>query len=261
MLIRFIQLLIPLSCVLYACDNKRPMVQGTSEISTESRCPKLTFKPSMLSQANFERLHHNPKPIVAAKRLNKFIASLASAKQNPTTTQLDLRRAALQFAQNTTLSHFMEYGRFLALSAVNNREVQITEASNATVSAETIAQLLASIVGAPPPPRQLKNREDKMLRYMLYMWSWTQLLSNRVQLSQWWKSWELRWLFEAQVLGHFGLSLDERIKANTALEGAGGYADNWNSAVLHIWAKRPLSKTMKLALSVSLPMHCIIEHN
>jgi hypothetical protein len=261
MLIRFIQFCIPLSCALYACDNTSPVTLGVSEMRLESRCPELTLKPSRLSQTNFDRLNRKPSPILIAKPLNTLLASLANAKQTPTAARLALRRAALEFTQQTTLSHFMEYGRLLALSAVNNRDVQTSDAQNAKVGHKTIGRLLSSIVDAPPPPKTIKSREDKMLRYMLYMWSWTQLLSHRIQLGQWWKPWELRWLLEAQVLGHFGLNLDARIKANTALIGAAGYAGAWNNAVLHTWAKRPLSSAMKLTLSASIPMRCMVAHD
>lgn len=258
MFIRFIHICIPLFGTLCGCDSPSPVTPKTYNAPIDVNCAELSLKPSKLSKADFEQLQRKPPPVTPISNgLNEVLVAIASSDGTSSIPRLALQRAALEFAQQTTLSHFMQYGRLLALSAINNLSVKTSPGQGTQLNAKAIRTVLSAVVGSTPPPNHFKTREDKMLRYILYMWSWSRLLSHRVQLSQWWRSWEYRWLLEAQVLGHFGLNVAARIEANSALTATEGYASSWNTAVLHLWAHRPLSNQMKHTLSTSIPRHCL----
>lgn len=243
---------------LLGCNDPILNAGALDERPTVKTCPDLNLKHASVSTDAFENLvRSRPNPVSRTTALNAVVRPMVRGGIRSVKQRIMLKRAALQFTQQTTLEHFMDYGRLLAHAAIgsSNKNVGIEHPSD--FDPQAMGAFFAALVDVPPPLRPAITTQDKILRYILYMWSWVGLLDDRFQLDQWWQPWEYRWILEARVLGHFGLSIPERLKANTALKNTTGYPHDWNAAVLNVWANNRLSDAMRQTLSSVVSMTCM----
>ena len=260
MFIRFFYIGAALLTLILGCTD--PDRAGNSEavLSIDRPCPQLSLKASHLTKTVFQNLRSmrlEATPTNAS--IAQIVAPMIGAERFTLRQRLVLEQAALRDAQTTTLIHFMDYGRLLADTAINPGQAPAAQNGISQFSPHEIERFLSALTHSPPPSNHAKTPHDMVMRYILLIWSWASLLEERVQLSQWWHPWEYRWLLEARVLGHFGLELTDRIKANSQLMHIDGYPSQWNEAVLTAWSKKPLSIEMRQVLSESLPNHCLQE--
>ena len=73
----------------------------------------------------------------------------------------------------------------------------------------------------------------------------------------WLSGLELRWLLEAQVLGHFGKDAQLRWMANKGLLVTANYAGKWNTEVLALWQGRITASEDFKHLSKTISRTCL----
>ena len=258
MLIRFFHISATLVVTILGCSDPILNTNARDKAPTATHCPDLHLKHSSLSVHALETLKRTrPSPVPRAAGLTAIVVPMVRDGGTSTKQRLVLKRAALRFAQQTTLKHFMDYGRLLAHSAISPSKPNGVIEHPLNLDPQSLGAFFGALVDSPPPRVSVTTTRDRTLRYILYMWSWVGLLDDRVQLEQWWHPWEYRWILEARVLGHFGLSITDRLKANTALKNTNGYPHDWNTAVLNIWAQNHLSAAMRDTLSSVVPTACM----
>lgn len=196
-------LLLPITWTLFwGCENAPPQTRSTLTPPTEYDC----LTPDFFHAKHGENI---AKSIEFAQhsRLSATILSLTEDNALDSVTALSargqLRRQALQYVQRSTLKHFLDFGRFLALTAFAppNHSPTHSTSSPRNINKRHAQAIFKLIGGRVVNQRRPTANGAWVLDYAVALGIWSNLLSDRFQLKGWWQGIEYQWLMLAQVQG------------------------------------------------------------
>ena len=171
----------------------------------------------------------------------------------------DIRAIALRYTQRHTLKHFVDLGRRLAWTSVSDIWDHPKRLDRLTIglTPEQSRQVLGHIVGQTPPKITQNEPHAMLIRYVLSLQAWTSLLNRKLQLSNWWTSFEYRWLLEATALGYQNVSLNEQWASHKKLVQIPEYPFAQNDIILSLWSGNFTTPQRLSSLNLRVPIHCI----
>ena len=240
---------------LTACD-----AEVSRRKSPELNCASIKLKSTPVTAQNLATITPPSNTIPAKVRaFRQHILSFIDSKQPAELSRLRLAGHAFSMAKQTTLAHFMVYGRLLAAKASRISNGSPTAPNDLDLSEALARDFFGKLAGAPRSTNPNVSRRDQLFRYVLLLWSWSTLLDQHVQVDQWWSKAEYRWLLEAQTLGYIEMSLDDRQTANEALRGIENYPYEWNAAVLSLKLGQPLPSHLSTKLLTDDLRRCFTD--
>ena len=141
---------------------------------------------------------------------SRLSATILSLTENDTLDSVmapsargQLRRQALQYVQRSTLKHFLDFGRFLALTAFAppNHSTMLSASLPPSINKRRAQAIFKLIGGRVVNQRSPTAKGAWVLDYAVALGIWSNLLSDRFQLKGWWQGIEYQWLMLAQVQG------------------------------------------------------------
>ena len=182
-MIRIILLLLITWTLFWGCENAPPQTRSTLIPPTEYDC----LAPDFFHAKHGENI---AKSIEFAEhsRLSATILNLTEDKALDSVTALSardqLRRQALQYVQRSTLKHFLDFGRFLALTAFAPPNHSPTRSTSLTpINNKKLAQAINKLIGGRVVNQRTPTANGAwVLDYAVALGIWSNLLSDRFQL-------------------------------------------------------------------------------
>ncbi|MGB0646755.1 MAG: hypothetical protein ACPGQS_06225 [Bradymonadia bacterium] len=226
--------LVPLCLIACEAEVSRHKTQQLKCISIKLKSTQVTAQDLADVLPRLETLP------LATRKFQQHILAFIDSNEPTEVSKLRLAGQAFAMAKQTTLAHFMTYGRMLAMRAASIALPSPTTLHKLDLSKAQARAFFAKLADAPRSGLSSPSPRDQIFRYVLLLWSWSTLLDQHVQVKQWWSKAEYRWLLEAQALGYIETSLADRKIANEALRGIKDYPYEWNAAALSLKLGEPL---------------------